>query len=95
MKRKNLLVTLALKILVAFQGTWVLARTVGVSRLSSLLAAAGFALSGGMMAWALFPHTAALAWVPWLTAAVIRMFRGGGAVVLSTAAVLTAALAAR
>ena len=87
-----LLVTLALKILVAFQGTWVLARTVGVSRRSSLLAGAGFALGGGMMAWALFPHTATLAWVPWLTAAVIRLFRGGGAVVLSTAAVVTAAL---
>jgi hypothetical protein len=87
-----LLVTLALKILVAFQGTWVLARTVGVSRLSSLLAGAGFAFGGGLMAWALFPHTAAIAWVPWLTAAVIRLFRGGGAVVLSTAAVLTAAL---
>ncbi len=87
-----LLVTLALKILVAFQGTWVLARTVGVSRLSSLLAGIGFAFGGGIMAWALFPHTAAIAWVPWLTVAVIRLFRGGGAVVLSTAAVLTAAL---
>lgn len=87
-----LLATLALKILVAFQGTWVLARAVGVSRRSSLLAGAGFALGGGMMAWALFPHTAALAWVPWLTAAVIRLFRGGGALSLATAAVLTAAL---
>ena len=87
-----LLVTLALKILVAFQGTWVLARTVGVSRLSSLLAGAGFAFGGGIMAWALFPHTSTIAWVPWLTAAVIRMFRGGGPVVLSTSAVLTAAL---
>lgn len=87
-----LLVTLALKMLVAFQGTWVLARTVGLSRPPSLLAGAGFALGGGMMAWALFPHTAALAWVPWLTAAVIRLFRGGGARVLAAAAVLTAAL---
>ncbi|HEX5719213.1 MAG TPA: hypothetical protein VF179_23830, partial [Thermoanaerobaculia bacterium] len=57
-----------------------------------LLAGGGFAFGGGMMAWALFPHTAAIAWVPWLTAAVIRLFRGGGATVLSTAAVLTAAL---
>jgi hypothetical protein len=92
-----LLVTLALKILVAFQGTWMLARTVGVSRLSSLLAGGGFAFGGGIMAWALFPHTATIAWVPWLTAAVIRLFRGGGAVVgrsrtVGTAAVLTAAL---
>lgn len=88
----HLLATLALKILVAFQGTWLLARTLGVSRLSSLLAAGGFSLSGGMMAWALFPHTAALAWVPWLTAAVVRLFRGGGARVLVAASLLTAAL---
>lgn len=88
----HLLATLALKILVAFQGAWLLARTLGVSRLSSLLAAGGFALGGGMMAWSLFPHTAALAWVPWLTAAVIRLFRGGGARMMAMAALLTAAL---
>ncbi|HET9229493.1 MAG TPA: hypothetical protein VFR31_22625 [Thermoanaerobaculia bacterium] len=87
-----LLATLALKILVAFEGTWLLARSVGVSRISSLLAGAGFALGGGLMAWALFPHTAAIAWVPWLTAGVIRLFRGGGVRVLATAAVITAAL---
>jgi hypothetical protein len=87
-----LLVTLALKMLVAFEGVWLLARTVGVSRPASLIAGAGFALSGGMMAWALFPHTAALAWVPWLTAAVIVLCRGGDARAVATAAVLTAAL---
>ena len=90
----HLLATLALKILVAFQGTWVLARTLGVSRLSSLIAGAGFSLGGGMMAWSLFPHTAALAWVPWLTAAVIRLFRDGRAQapIIVIAALLTAAL---
>jgi hypothetical protein len=88
----HLLAALALKILVAFEGAWLLARFVGVSRLSSLIAAGGFALGGGLMAWALFPHTAAVAWVPWLAAAVIRLFRGGGARVVATAALLTAAL---
>lgn len=88
----HLLAALALKILVALEGAWLLARIAGVSRLSSLIAAGGFALSGGLMAWALFPHTAAAAWVPWLAAAVIRLFRGGGSRVIATAAVLTAAL---
>lgn len=88
----HLLAALALKILVAFEGAWLLARVVGVSRLSSLIAAGGFALSGGLMAWALFPHTAAAAWVPWLAAAVVRLFRGGGAGAIATAALLTAAL---
>lgn len=94
----HLLAALALKILVAFEGAWLLARLVGVSRLSSLIAAGGFALGGGLMAWALFPHTAAVAWVPWLAAAVIRLFRGvsargaRGPREIATAAVLTAAL---
>lgn len=88
----HLLAALAIKILVAFEGAWLLARVVGVSRLSSLIAAGGFALGGGLMAWALFPHTAAVAWVPWLAAAVIRLFRGGGARVVGTTAILTAAL---
>lgn len=88
----HLLAALALKILVAFEGAWLLARVAGVSRLSSLIAAGGFALSGGLIAWALFPHTTAAAWVPWLAAAVIRLFRGGGSRVIATAAVLTAAL---
>jgi hypothetical protein len=83
---------LALKMLLACEGTWLLARGVGVSRTASYLAAVGFTLSGGMMAWALFPHTAALAWLPWLTLAVIRLFRGGGGRTLVTAAALTAAL---
>jgi hypothetical protein len=88
----HLLAALALKILVAFEGAWLLARFAGVSRFSSLVAAGGFALSGGLIAWALFPHTAAAAWVPWLAAAVIRLFRGGGTRAIAAAALLTAAL---
>jgi len=87
-----LLGMLALKILLAFEGTWLLARAVGVSRPAAGLAALGFALCGGMMTWALFPHTATLAWVPWLTLAAIRLFRGGGRRTVVTAAFLTAAL---
>ena len=93
-----LLGMLALKLLLAFEGTWLLTRAVGGSRRAAGLAAASFALSGGMMAWALFPQTATLCWVPWLTLGVIRLCRGvrGGdrrlAVLVALVAVLTAVL---
>ncbi|MEM7048292.1 MAG: hypothetical protein AAF604_01475 [Acidobacteriota bacterium] len=70
-----LLVMLGLKVLIAALGTWVLARLVGVRSPAALIAATGFALSGGLMAWSLFPHTATVAWVPWLAAATLRLVR--------------------
>ena len=88
----HLLAELAFKLLVAFQGTWLLARLAGRSRASSLLAAAGFTLGGGLFSWGLFPVTATMAWVPWLAAAVIRLFRHPGPRVIATAAVITGAL---
>lgn len=88
-----LLGMLALKLLLAFEGTWLLARCVGVGRPASLLAAGGFALSGGMMSWALFPHTATVAWVPWLAAGTILLFRESwNPARVVTVALLTAAL---
>jgi Bacterial membrane protein YfhO len=71
----HLLAALALKILVGFGGTWLLARRVGRTRASSLLAAGGFALGGGLMSWAIFPITATVAWVPWLAVGTIGLFR--------------------
>jgi hypothetical protein len=88
----HLLGALALKILVAFEGTWLLARRVGRSRASSLLAGAGYAIGGGILSWALFPHTAAAAWVPWLATGVIGLFRRPGGRSVATTAALTAAL---
>ncbi len=89
-----LLALLALKLLLAAEGTWLLARAVRVSRAGAALAAAGFALSGGMLAWALFPHTTALAWVPWLTLGVIRLFRSSDPRSLARTVVTTAFLTA-
>jgi hypothetical protein len=95
----HLLAALALKILVAFEGTWLLARRLGCRRPAAALAAAGFALGGGVTAWGLFPHTAAVAWVPWLTVGVIGIFRHGRSGgrrfrrIVATTAALTAALA--
>lgn len=88
----HLLAELAFKLLVAFQGTWALARLAGRSRASSLLAAAGFTLGGGLFSWALFPVTATVAWVPWLAAGVIRLFRHPGPRAIVTTAAITGAL---
>jgi hypothetical protein len=85
----HLLAVLVLKLLVAFQGTWLLARLAGRSRAASLLAAAGFTLGGGLFSWALFPITAVMAWVPWLAAGVIRLFRRPGPWVIATTAAIT------
>ncbi|HEY9421175.1 MAG TPA: hypothetical protein VIW92_07160, partial [Thermoanaerobaculia bacterium] len=88
----HVLATLMLKVLVAFQGTWLLARLVGLSRAASLLAAAGFSLGGGIFSWGLFPVSATAAWVPWLVAGTIRLFRRPGPRVVATTSAITAVL---
>ncbi len=88
----HLLGTLVLKLLVAFQGTWLLARLTGRSRGASLLAATGFTLGGALFSWALFPVTATAAWVPWLAAGTIRLFRRPSRRVIATTAVITGIL---
>jgi arylsulfatase A-like enzyme len=88
----HLLVALALKMLLAFQGMWLLARLLGGGRIASLLAACGYSMAGGLTAWALFPHSTAAAWAPWLTVATIRLVRHPRAVRLATTALITAAL---
>ena len=70
-----LLAALALKMLIASQGTWLLARRLGAGRTAAALAGAGFALGGAVMAWALFPLTSAAAWTPWLAAGVVGLWR--------------------
>jgi hypothetical protein len=86
----HLLGALILKLLVGFQGTWLLARSTGRSRASSLLAAAGFALGGGLFSWALFPVTATAVWVPWLAAGTVRLFRHPGRRAIAATAAITA-----
>ena len=71
----SLLGALAVKVLVAFEGVWLLARRLGAGRWAAGLAGAGFALSGAIMAWALFPMSSAAAWAPWLAVAVVLLFR--------------------
>jgi hypothetical protein len=89
----HFLVLLALKVLVGFEGAWLLARSAGVRRFAALLAGAGFALGGGVIAWGLFPLATTAAWIPWGVAGAVCLARRPtlGAVVataLVTAAVL-------
>ena len=87
-----LLAALALKILVAFEGAWLLARRVGASRRAALLAGGGFALGGGILAWGLFPHTQAGAWVPWVMVGAIGLLRRPRPIAVATTALLTAVM---
>ncbi len=70
-----LLGMLAVKILLAFEGCWLLARVLGAGRFSAVLGAGGFALGGPVLAWAVFPLSSVVAWSPWLALATIRVVR--------------------
>jgi len=73
--RHFLLAALALKLLVAYEGTVLLAQRLSASRLAAALAGLAFSLGGGLMAWALFAHTAAAAWVPWVVLSLVCTVR--------------------
>jgi len=89
----SILTALALKMLIALQGTWLAARIFGASDGAALLAGGGFALGGGIVAWGLFPHTSTVAWAPWLLAAVVRLVRHPRWIFVFCAALLTAVIA--
>ncbi len=89
----SMLTALALKMLVALQGTWLAARLLGASEGAAILAGGGFALGGGIVAWGLFPHTGTVAWAPWLLAAVIRLVRRPRWIYMVCAALLTSVIA--
>ncbi len=87
-----LLAALLLKILVSFEGSWLLARRVGASRAAALLAGGAFALGGSILAWGLFPHTQTVAWAPWVAVGAIGVVRRPRPLALVTTALLTAAM---
>jgi hypothetical protein len=70
-----LLGMLAAKILLAFEGCWLLARVLGAGRSGAALGAAGFALGGPVLAWAVFPLSSVVAWSPWLVLGTVRVVR--------------------
>jgi len=87
-----LLGMLAVKILLSFEGCWLLARALGTSRFSAALGAGGFALGGPVLAWAVFPLSSVVAWSPWLVLATIRLVRRPSRRHLIAAALVFAAL---
>lgn len=70
-----LLASLFFKIQTAFTGALLLGRAIGLRRRVLPLFGASFAVGGSMLAWALFPHSSALAWTPWACAAYIFCIR--------------------
>jgi hypothetical protein len=89
----SLLVLLALKLMVAFEGAWVLCRRVGAGRAAAAVGGGAFALGGGILGWALFPLSTAAAWAPWVVAAVVAVVRRPRAGTMAALAFATAALA--
>jgi hypothetical protein len=87
-----LLGALAVKILLAFEGTWLLARALGAGRWSAALGAGAFALGGPILAWAVFPLSSVVAWSPWLLLATLRVVRRPARRHVVTAALVLAAL---
>jgi hypothetical protein len=89
----SLVTVMVLTMIVAFEGTWVAARLFGASGGVALLAACGFALGGGTMAWSILPNSATVAWAPWLLGAVLRLVRRPRWRYLAASSVLTTILA--
>jgi hypothetical protein len=87
-----LLACMALKVLVALQGAWVLCRLLGAGRGAAAIGGASFALGGGILGWSLFPHSTAAAWAPWVVAGVIAAMRWPRPRVSVALALATAAL---
>ena len=88
----HFLVVLALAVLVAFQGAWLLARTLGGRPPTATLAGVSFALGGAIFAWALFPLAAVVAWTPWLVAGGVRLARAPRPRTLAATALAAAAV---
>lgn len=86
------LLALALKLLIAFQGMWLLVRILGVGRRMAPIAGVTFALSGAVMAWSSFPLSSTAVWLPWIAAATITLVRRPNPRAVAATAVVTAAM---
>lgn len=87
----HFLVVFALKMLIAFQGVWVLARLLGLRSGPSVFAGIAVALGGPIACWAMFSHGAVVAWTPWLAAGSVRVMRRARAREIAATAVTAAA----
>lgn len=87
-----LLVGLALAQLTALAGALALLARLGVRRGPAWLGALAFALGGGIAPWAVFPHSSALPWVPWVVLGALHLARRRDPRALLPVTLLTAAL---
>lgn len=71
----HLLAGLALKMMIALEGAWLLLRALGSGRAAAWLGGLGVSLGGAIQPWALFPPSTTAAWIPWLALAGIRLLR--------------------
>jgi hypothetical protein len=83
----------ALKMTIALEGVYLLARCLGAAPLAAALGGLAFSLSGGIQAWALLPPSATVAWVPWVALAGLRIARRPRPRRVAIGALATAAMA--
>ena len=72
---RYLLISLLIKMIVAFHGATVLALLLGAGRGTALVAGVTVTLSGAIQPWGLFPVSTAVAWVPWVAAGMVVLVR--------------------
>ncbi|HEX4955836.1 MAG TPA: hypothetical protein VF017_20805 [Thermoanaerobaculia bacterium] len=84
------LVALWLKVMVAFEGAWLLSRKSGASRWASWVAATCFGLGGGIFGWAFFPHSTTAAFLPWLVLGAVTVARRPRARTVAATGLVTA-----
>lgn len=87
-----LLAMLVFKLTTAAEGLWLLGRALGARSAPAALAGLGYAGSGALVAWGLFPHSAAAAWLPWLAAGCVRLMRRPGRWTLAATSFVVAAV---
>lgn len=87
------LVTVAMKLLIAGTGAYVLTRLLGGRVLSAALAGTTFMLSGSLAGWLGWSLSGTLAWAGWITAAAVLAYRGRGRWRMAATALLSLCVA--
>ena len=75
----NLVITIQVfaTLIIAGTGMYVLGRVIGLNTISCIFGGTVFELSGPMLGWLGWPHSAVMSWAGWLFAATFAILRGG------------------
>jgi len=90
--RHHYMAAFTLKLLIAFQGAWLLACVLGARRIPAILGGLTFSIAGGVTAWSSFPPSATAAWLPWLVLGAIRVVRRPSPLTVAATALITTAV---